>query len=302
MRVEFNMKFIIHSQRYNVNSGGIIVLHLLCHHLNNLGYEAYLWQSYRPIFDSKRLIKSILKFMKYYRKEIHRPFTVNKNWNTPIAKSKDLVDSMVLYSEIIDGNPLDAKNIVRWLLHKPGFHNGRINFTINELLFGYGKECSGSGYLIGDENNLVLRYIMTDIYQQTNFDDRVGSCHMIRKGKDKKFVHEKDSLLVDGMSHEELSKIFNQKKYFISYDTYTYYFIYASLCGCISIVIPDDGITKEKWHPKVEDTYGLAYGLDDIEYALKTRDEMLDYIAKQQNENIKSVENFIEQCKKYFYL
>lgn len=34
---------------------------------------------------------------------------------------------------------------------------------------------------------------MTDIYSQTNFNDRQGSCHMIRKGNNKS-IHPKDSL------------------------------------------------------------------------------------------------------------
>lgn len=295
------MKFIIYSHRYDINSGGLIVLHFLCHLLNNLGYEAYLWPSYRPIFNSKRPIKSLGQFVKYYRKELHRSFTVNKNWNTPVAKNRQVLDNaIVVYSEIVDGNPLNVKNVVRWLLHTPGFHNKKVKFSPNEMIFGFGEKFSTQEFQINKDNLLTIFYIMTDIYKQTNFNDRVGSCHMIRKGKDKEFVHEKDSLLVDGMSHEELSEIFNQKKYFISYDPYTYYSIYASLCGCISIIIPDNGVKKEQWHPKVEDTYGLAYGLDDIEYAEKTKRLMLEYIEKQQNENIKSVENFILECDKYF--
>lgn len=295
------MKFIIYSHRYDINSGGLIVLHFLCHLLNNLGYEAYLWPSYRPIFNSKRPIKSLGQFVKYYRKELHRSFIVNKNWNTPIAKrGQELENAIVIYPEVVDGNPLNAKDVVRWLLHKPGFHGGKINFGVKDMIIGFGEKFSTQEFPINKDNLLTVFYIMTDIYQQTNFDDRIGSCHMIRKGKDKKFVHEKDSLLVDNMSHEELSKIFNQKKYFISYDTYTYYSIYASLCGCISIVIPDNGVSKKEWHPKIEDTYGLAYGLDDIEYAEQTKPLMLEYIEKQQNENIKSVDNFISQCEKYF--
>jgi hypothetical protein len=295
------MKFIIHTPKYNINSGGTIVLHQLCHLLNKQGYHAYLWPSYKPTFDKKNLIVSVLKFLHFFRKNIHRKFEVNQNWNTPIASYADLKDNCIaVYPEIVDGNPLNIKNVVRWLLHKPGFHSDRINFTLDELLFGYGKECSGSGYVINNETILIVKYIMIDIYKQTNFNDRQGSCHMIRKGKSKNFVHENDSILVDGFSHEELAKIFNKKKYFISYDSYTYYSTYASLCGCISIVIPDDGVKKEDWHPKVEDTYGLSYGLDDIAYAFETKTRMIKYIEKQQNENIKSVENFALKCKKYF--
>ncbi len=295
------MKFLIYTHRYDVNSGGLIVLHFLCHILNTLGYEAYLWPSYRPIFKKKEPFKSITKFLKYYKKELHRPFTTNKNWNTPILKSiYGNEDIIVVYPEIVDGNPLELKNVVRWLLHKPGFHNKKIDFNENDLIFGYGEKFSTLEYPIKKNNTLYLTYIMTDIYYQTNFDDRQGSCHMIRKGKNKKNIHPDDSLLVDGMTHEELSNIFNEKKYFISYDTYTFYSIYASLCGCISIVVPDAGVSKEEWHPKVEDRYGIAYGLEDIEYAKDTKHKMIKYINEQQNLNLESVKYFAESCKKYF--
>lgn len=297
------MKFVIYTHRYNENSGGLIVLHYLCHVLNSLGYEAYLWPSYRPVFDNKRAFSSFLNILKYHRKELHRPFKVNRNWNTPVLKTiKGFDDAIVIYSEIVDGNPLQLKNIVRWLLHKPGFHSGRINFNKDELIFGYGEKFSTVDYPITENNTLHLTYIMTDVYTQINFGNRSGSCYMIRKGINKKFVHKKDSLLVDGMSHKELNDIFNQKKYFISYDPYTYYSIYASLCGCISIVIPDIDVTKEQWHPRIEDTYGLSYGMDDIEYAVASRKKMLEIIKKQQDLNIKSVNDFVIKCQNYFFV
>lgn len=297
-----NIKFIIYAYRYDINSGGTIVLHFLCHLLNTMGYQAYLWSNYKPIFDSKKPFKSIGQFLKYYRKELHRPFVLNHNWNTSLAKKDDLKDAIVIYPEIVDGNPLRVNNVVRWLLHKPGFHSGKVNFDNNDLIMGYGERFSTEQFTIDKNNLLVISYVMTDIYKQTNFGEREGSCHMIRKGTNKKIIHENDSVCVDGLSHEDLAKIFNEKKYFISYDPYTYYSIYASLCGCISVIVPDDGVTKEQWQPKEEDRYGLSYGISDINYAIETRGLMLENIKIQENENIKSVKNFIELCRKHFNL
>lgn len=295
------MKFIIYASRYTVDSGGTIVLHMLCHILNTLGYSAYMWPVYKPVFNKQHPVKSFLLFFKYIRKSIHRKYSTNPSWNTPQASYSDLNDEpIVIYSEIVDGNPLGVKNIIRWLLHKPGFHNKSVKFTTEELIFGFGEKFSTEQYPITQTNTLLLFYIMKDIYKQTNFKERAGSCHMIRKGKNKKLVHKSGSLLVDGMTHEELAKIFNEKKFFISYDPYTYYSIYAALCGCISIVIPDENTSKEEWHPKLEDTYGLAYGLDDIDYATRTRPLLLEYIKQQEKENIISVENFVIQCENYF--
>lgn len=294
-----NKKYIIYARPFNIDSGGAIVLHLLCHLLNKNGYEAYLWPI-KPEIDKKRPIKSLIRLLKYELMFLSKMFKTNKSFNTPHANLKDLEDSIVIYPEIVYGNPLNAKNVVRWLLHKPGFHKGKFYFGNNELLFGFGKPCSGSGIEITEENTLIIKYIMTDIYKQTNFSERKGSCHMIRKGKNKPFIHDENSVLVDQFSHEELQKIFNQVKYFISYDTYTYYSVYASLCGCISIIVPDEGVSKEEWYPEVEDRYGKAYGLNDINYSIETKQKMLEYIESQKEKNNISVKYFVNKCNERF--
>lgn len=294
------MKIIIYAYRFDENSGGKIVLHQLCHLLNEMGIEARLWENYRLIFDKKNIIKSLFGFLKYFRKTIHRRFTVNKNWNTPIATKEDIKDAIVIYPEIVEGNPLNAKYVVRWLLHKPGFHNGKVEYNKDDLIVGYGKNFSTEEYEITDENLLTITYVMTDIYKQTNFDKRTGSCYMVRKGTNKEFVHDKDAICVDGYSHEELAKVFNKVDTFISYDTYTFYSKYAALCGCKSIIIPDENVSKKEWHPNESKWYGLSYGLDDIEYALQTKDKMIENIKEQEQDNVNQVKNFVKLYKGYF--
>jgi hypothetical protein len=290
-------KFIIYTFSFNIVSGGVIVLHQLCDLLNQQGHDAKLWIYKKPIFDKKRPFLSLAKIFKY---KTRKRFKTHHSFNTPIAKASDLENAIVIYPEIIDGNPLNAKHVVRWLLHKPGFHSGRINYGNDELIFGYGKECSGSGIIIDDSNLLVLRYIMSDVYKQKNFEKRSGSCYMVRKGIDKPFVHDEDAICVDTYTHEELSEIFNKVERFISYDPYTYYTTYASLCGCDSIVIPDDTVSKEQWHPKEADRYGIAYGLDDITYSKESKNLMIYYIKAQEKESFDAAQKFASKCIEHF--
>ena len=290
-------KFVIYAYSFNINSGGVIVLFQLCHLLNLQGYQASIWMHKNPIFNYKKPFSSLYYKYKFI---IRKKFKTHSVFNTPIATTKDLKDAIVIYPEIVDGNPLNADKVVRWLLHKPGFHSGKINYGVNDLILGYGKECSGSNLVITDEKVLITKYIMTDIYKQTNFKDRKGSCHMIRKGIGKPFIHDSDSILVDSMSHLELSKVFNQMEFFISYDPYTYYTTYAALCGCKSIVIPDTGINKEEWHPNIKDTYGIAYGVDDIDFISKSKHLLIEHIHEQENDNINAVNNMITQCQIHF--
>lgn len=294
------MKFIIYAFRYSENSGGNIVLHYLCHILNTLGYDAKIWPNYKPIFDITRPIMSILKFLKYYKKELHKKFSLNENWMTPIATSEDLIedDIVIIYPEIVKGNPLKGKQVVRWMLHKPGFHTSDVNFGCNDLIFFYSTAFMTDNFK--NTNILNIFYIMSDVYKNENFGERTGTCYMVKKGIGKSFIHTKDALCVDGYSHYRLSEAFNRYKFFISYDSYTTYSRYAALCGCVSIVVPDDGVDKNEWHPTEENRYGLAYGLEDINYALDTLPLLNDLVTKQHKNNILGVKEFVDKCKNYF--
>lgn len=287
------LKFIIYTPNFDTNSGGAIVLHLLCDLLNKTGHEAKLWTMGRkvksrfPRFIETRLFNKKNQTLRTY-----------PHFNTPFALASDLTDdSIVIYPEIIDGNPLNAKRVVRWLLHKPGFHTGRINYNDDELLMGFGKPCSGSGYTITEENSLIVKLIMTDVYKNHHNDQRKGTCYMVRKGTNKAFVHEEDAICVDHLDHDEMSKVFNQCERFISYDPYTYYTTYAALCGCDSIVIPDDGISKAAWYPEEKDRYGKAYGISDIQYARDTLPLLMEYIQEQQQLNFVNVEKLVKLCR-----
>lgn len=293
------MNFIIYAYKYNDDSGGTVVLHKLCHLLNQLGYDAKLWPNYKPEKHTKYYF---FKLLKYYKKKFRRKFLVNPKWNTPLATQKDLKSTtLVIYAEVVDGNPLNAQNIVRWLLHKPGFHtHGKINYTSNELYFYYLKSYVIPSLNIEESNELYLPNNREDTYFQNNFGSRNGSCYILRKGKKRTIVHDlTHSILIDGKSHDEISKIFNDVEFCISYDTYTMYSVYASMCGCKSIIVPEDSITKEQWCPDINQSYGLAYGFDDIEYAEATKKLLFERFEKENLQTLTQLKIFIEKCHSF---
>ena len=105
---------------------------------------------------------------------------------------------------------------------------------------------------------------------------------------------------MQGLSHKEVSKIFKSVETFISYDTYSAYSIFAALCGCRSIVIPDKDISKEEWYPDKEDRYGIAYGFDDIDAAIATENLVMNRIIHEEKKSISSVKNFIKEVDSFF--
>src|SRR6185295_8456760 len=94
-------QFVIYCPPYTEKSSGVRALHRLCHLLNTAGYRA--------VVHTRTL----------------GPHSVNKKWQTPLWSEGSTAEStVVIYPEIIVGNPLQAKRIVRWTLNYPGVFAG----------------------------------------------------------------------------------------------------------------------------------------------------------------------------------
>lgn len=289
-------KFIIVAPSYNPNSGGVVVLHKLCHILNNLGYEAYL---YPYITNHVISYDGVQKYCRAIFARKLKKFLLSKDLVTPVISKTTtlhkLDDCVVIYPEIVAGNPLNAKNVVRWFLHHPGYHTGRIEYGVGELYFKYGAYFSGL-YLHGSkmsEKILNITHYPLHLYNSDNLNNnRSGTAYCIRKGAGRKVIHDlNNSILIDGKSHEEISRIFKSVKTFISYDLYTAYSWFAALCGCDSIVVPEDNISIDNWQPNEYDRAGIAYGFDKIIEARLSIE-----VLKQRfiNEELTSINNVID--------
>lgn len=279
-------EFVVCAPPYELNSGGSIVLHYFCYLLNQLGETAYVF------FNHKMWVRK----WRHFEKTLFRNDFKNKLYRG------NFENAVVVYPERIRGNLYGAKNVVRFLLHKPGFHTrGKICFGKDELIIGYREAFTTKEFPITDENCVTIEYTMDDVYYQTNFSERLKTCYMVRKGIDKDLhLHPNDSICVDDKSHEEIAKIFNECDKFICYDTDTYFSEFAVRCGCTSIVIPNEGVSKKEWRPNVKQTYGIAYGLNDIEYAEQTKDKFWKYQKEIESNNIKAVKKFVKLCEDYF--
>jgi hypothetical protein len=91
-------QIIIATPPYNESTGGIVVLHKLCHILNELGYNSSL-------IPTEKLAGGLY--------QIHMNPRYNTKLTTEINPEKDII----IYPEIQDGNPWGAKNVVRWILN-----------------------------------------------------------------------------------------------------------------------------------------------------------------------------------------
>jgi hypothetical protein len=271
---------VIYTYDFDMGIGGIKVMHKLCHQLNELGYESYLM----PI-------------------HIRDSFLIHYD-NTPLVTHdilKNIKDCIVIYPEGIEHNPLGSKHVVRWMLG-PAVQNICNTYGKNDLILWFNKSYCVD-YLGQQDNILTIVEFHHDVFQNKKLD-RNGSCYTIRKATPKKTQHPADAIFIPYEAAGnllKLSELFNTTKRFYCYDTYTFLSIQAALCGCISIVIPDNNITKEQWiNSSAFSKFGIAYGEDDIPRAIETLPLLYKEIEATEIKSIEQINNFITKCKEMF--
>jgi hypothetical protein len=282
-------KIIIAAPSYNSSIGGGIVLHKLCHVLNAIGYDAYLFPTLK--------LNGTLEW-----------FYLNNSYNTKIAKFIDPENDIIIYPEIESGNPFEGKNVVRYILNKfhlPEYDNTAITWDDKDYWLYYQEHFYD---MIKPPNYLHIIESKLDIYKNYNIERKIDVCFTYRKQS-----HEKDTLskihpdnaleIGYNVQDEELIKIFNSCKRFYSYDYETYLNQLASLCGCESIIVPYKNIKKEDLIKKIPSLkYGIAYGLEDLDYANSTKHLLREHLQKLEDKQYIDTKIAFEKIFKHFNL
>jgi len=274
-----NILIYTHMPQFCFEDGGTVVQYLLAKILEERG------QNVRIYSGSGIKIKNPI-FYKYYNND----FPIDDN-------------AVVIYCEGTTGNPLNAKNIVRWMLSKLGQnvpYEHLHTWDKNELVYYFNTEekIVNNPEKIGSIFKFLNIIFIHPLAVNLNLPLRKGTCFTIRKllqthGKNIKRIHKPNSFeITRNHSQIECIKIFNRHKYFISYDSITFLSIISALCGCISIVVKVDNLSKKDWlnttvaseylkHSGETALYGVAYGVDDLPNAINTI-----HVARKQWENI----------------
>lgn len=307
-------KIAIFCTEYHDNSGGIIVMHYLCHLLRGLGVDAYMFPRFGNFLinfalnNDKRYLDYLGdNFAKSLEIFGQKKYKTNPSFDTPVIFETPPGgfndDWVVIYPENTLGNPLSAKNIVRWLLAPPLEHQPVFSVNKNEYLVkhgaGVGKTQINDVY--SSERYLNIQYLMEDVYNQENISTkRNGTAYCLRKGKGRKIVHElNNSICIDGLSHAETAVVFKKVETFISYDVATFYSQYAVMCGANSVVVPQPIFTTEQWR-EMPGKCGIAYGFEELSWAADTKHLLKKYYLEKNTENIKQCSDFIQDIHQYF--
>lgn len=273
-------KYYIWALPYRDHSGGVLALHRLAHNLTLLGEEVYcVTDGLNPRYNTKSLDPS-----RYHEMQSS--------------------DAVVIYPEIVFGNPFNAKNIVRWILNTPGVMGGDGIYGERDLIFKFidyftvDSKYKVSGFLTAYDGKLD---VWSDLDQPRN-----GTCFLVRKGKGRILdKHPEGSIQIDGWEakggDQFLLKVFNECQLLICYDPSSFTNVIAALCGCIPVVIPEDGMTREQWYEKIPFyKNGIAYGFGDILRAIETRPNLRAAVRELEENSLTETREMVKICESHF--
>ncbi len=200
-----------------------------------------------------------------------------------ISKFKLNDSDIVIYPEIIEGNPLNAKHVIRFIFFSLELNNrNNILQTWNKsdyIIQWLKWEKSISKYI-----QIYLPFIDLD-YKNLNLNRFENTCCLVKKGvffddilNIINEINEKKYIIIDNLNKEQIINKFNTCKYFYTYDPVTAYILYSIICGCIPIIKPLKNYNKQEYINAFLSCelcslkHGFAYGEhnDEIEFAEKT--------------------------------
>ena len=297
------LNFLVFAPRFDQTSGGAIALHRLCDLLRQSGERAYLWPMGRPSPLRWRGLSFTARSAYYKGLALKNgAFHRHPGFDTPVADSSLLEHGVAIYPETVDGDPLGTGRCVRWLLHEPGFHTGRVNYSSKDLLFYFQDEFAMSE--LARSYNPIARlqtlWVRDDIYHDDGSEERHGDCYMVRKGQVHHPSHSPSALCLDGMSPARIAREFQTRRRFYSYDPYTMYSAYAAACGCDSIIVPPPGMTRDQWYADDAKRQGVAFGEEDLPRARATRAGALAFMKAEEKAAQASVARFATYCHDHY--
>lgn len=146
-------------------------------------------------------------------------------------------DDIVIYPEVVAGNPLKVKRVVRYILNVPGELGGTKRYAKHELLVAYSTalaEYSGG--------NVLQTPSIESIFYADDTVKKINAVY-IGKGQDLQ-LHPKDCVYITGSfpaTRFEVAEFMRSLKVLYTYDSFSVIAHEAMLCGCEVKLIDKNG-------------------------------------------------------------
>lgn len=205
-------QIVIVAPPYVHSSHGICAMHYLCHTINMLGGRA-------------RLLFHLCDQIRVGSTE-----HTNKKWNTPAldVSFTPHASDIIIYPETLSGNPLGAKNVVRWMGHKDGALGVLMKEKASDFIIAYSK-------IVHPKPDCVLFY--------ANFNECFYEGHhsgmTLASYFGKSYLYGKDEPIPGTLvierdwpeTQEKLADLLRRTKILYTYDTWSATNIEAIICG-----------------------------------------------------------------------
>ncbi len=245
---------------YSDASAGIRALHRLADALNRAGAEAYIFcDSY---IEGVQTAPADFRapHLTWLQAEAHRA-----------AKRRPIV----VYPEVVIGNPLRARAVVRYVLNVPGLLGGASAYDPHEFLYGYGERLAEQ---IGrPDHSLFIPVIDLDAWTPGEGGARTEICFYASKYQE---VHKAQVFglpagaveisrnLADSLNRAELVDLLRRSRRLYVFEN-TALAIEAPLCGCPVVMMPNPYLSYPIGD-KDHGMGGIAWGDEPAEVARAT--------------------------------
>jgi len=297
-----NLFFVVAAYDFSEVSGGVTVLHRLCDRLNTI------------FADVRDVPLCYLSRLDMTATEI----VTNPEYKTPVLPSwMDAKDGIVVYPEVVFGNPFNSSRVINWMLYFPGLNGGPSadDFDDRNLIACYGSGVC-SPFNSSRFHTVPLR--VTD-YQLTHFlnlpvtERREGNINF--RGKDtfyssrsgnirRNHTFPRNGTVLDRSftGKRERLEMFARAESFYSLDAATFRNVEAAMAGATSVVLPVEGVSKEEWLHAVgeEWAHGIAYGEDDIPHAKRTQHLVMPQLLCQAFKQDEEIREFVAKSCSHF--
>lgn len=299
------MKWLIILDPYTDKSNGIKHMHEMCHKLNSLGEEAYVAFMTPPFNGDQTQRKLVVSFDENLR---------NLNLNTPPLDKKYSPQQVreefiVVYPEVLIGNPLSAKKIVRWLgnSQKTYSYSNFLSIEKDAYVLSFSK-------IFHEKPNYVLfNTFIDDFFYKNEKNLNKRNLDLIFHGKSSAIDVYENTFLVDRYwpkDRKQLALLLKNCRFFYTTDSLSNINAEAVVAGAVPVFLKYDPWTQQEIdsfeigpYPKgnlIDIKNNVINSYIDENKFYQEREEFIEKIKFYQKNWQKNFELAVNDIKKYF--
>jgi hypothetical protein len=297
-------KFLIASSQFIPQSGGVRVLHDLCDTLNRLGYEAGIAFYHGGNAKEQNFQWAISNYPGSYK-----PNMLYKQWDTsqPDREIREyLAEAIMIYPDLIIGNPLSAPRVVRYLL------NRNEDSFADDFVLSFSK-------MYAEQFHATLFSVFSEdaihANQSKHWSERTIDLTYIGKGDNFIETHKiPDTIILERAwpsDKQQLGILLRNSRFMFSWDCVSSTNLDAMICGCIPVLLHDRQINRIDLN-KGELQNCFSISLSDLQdknsviYQAEQLDAELQETYQRYRYYLDSwdlrVQQFVEQCSNFYHL